>query len=151
MMAPSYEMGKPGKERDGEGNRNNTGHCNICRIPKCKCLGVVFMNMDHKAEDEFQSPLMKPHPFSSLSRFKCLYLQGKSSTFLGNTDTYIQRGVCQDKYCNIVIAKTEINLSIHKNKGVLYKLQYFYNIKSLTQTDGESQCCEMRSQYYTFQ
>ena len=40
-------------------------------------------------------------------------------------------------YCNIVIAKTEINLSIHKNKGVLYKLQYFFNIKSLTQTDGE--------------
>lgn len=41
---------------------------------KYKCLGVVFMNMDPKAEDEFQSLLMKPHPFSSLCRFKCLYL-----------------------------------------------------------------------------
>ena len=74
MMAPTHEMGKPGKERDGERNRNKVGHCNICWTPKCKCQGVVFMNMDHKAEDEFQSPLMKPHPFSSLSRCKCLYL-----------------------------------------------------------------------------
>ena len=42
--------------------------------------GAVLMTMNHKAEREFQSPLVKSHPFCFLSTFKYLYTWSKNST-----------------------------------------------------------------------